>query len=148
MLRSLVWFSLEKKISKCLVVDLHKAGGEGVLKIPTQEHSINKQITMRAKAITLSGCPEKINHNIFNLFWTTDKILCSPHLPPLLLECFGRLKDLLDSTWDDPPRILQIAPFHSKGLPAASLAISEAANVVPIQSRLHQKGNLFENLTL
>lgn len=75
MFRSLVWFSLEEKISKGLIVDLHKAGGECVLKIPTQEHSINKQTMMRAKAITLSGCPEKIHHNIFNHFWTTDEIL-------------------------------------------------------------------------
>lgn len=76
------------------------------------------------------------------------KLLRRPHLPPLLLECFGRLEDLLDSTWNDSPQVLQIAPLHSKGLPAASLAISKATNVVPIQSRLHQQGDLFENLTL
>jgi len=74
--------------------------------------------------------------------------LCRPYLPPLLLECFGRLEDLLDSTWNDSPQVLQIAPLHSKGLPAAGLAISKATNVVPIQSRLYQQGDLFENLPL
>lgn len=48
MLRSLVRFSLVEKISKGLIVDLHKAGSEGVLKIPTQEQSINKQTMMTA----------------------------------------------------------------------------------------------------
>lgn len=105
---------------------------------------------MRAKAITLSGLKRSITTYLTSFGQTvlSHEIPHSPYLPPLLSECFGRLKDLLDSTWDDPPHILQLAPFHSKGLPAASLAISKAANIVSIQSRLHQKGNLFENLTL
>lgn len=106
---------------------------------------------MRAKAITLSGLKRSITTYLTSFgqqIVLSHEIPHSPYLPPLLSECFGRLKDLLDSTWDDPPHILQLAPFHSKGLPAASLAISKAANIVSIQSRLHQKGNLFENLTL
>lgn len=106
---------------------------------------------MRAKEITLSGLKRSTTtylNSFGQLIVSSHEIPHSPHLPPLLSECFGRLKDLLDGTWDDTPHILQLAPFHSKGLPAASLAISKAANVVSIQSRLHQKGNLFENLTL
>lgn len=106
---------------------------------------------MRAKAITLSGLESSIKtylNSFRQQIVLSQEIPSFPHLPPLLSECFGRLKDLLDSTRDDPPHILQLAPFHSKGLPAASLAISKAANIVSIQSRLHQKGNLFENLTL
>lgn len=139
MLRSLVWFSRVEKISKSLIVDLHKAGSEGVLKIPTQKQSIHKQTMRRPQTIPTQCMP-----------WRGKKqqLLCRPYLPPLLLECFGRLENLLDSTWNDSPQVLQIGPLHSKGLPAASLAISKATNVVPIQSRLYQQGDLFENLTL
>ncbi len=70
MLRSLVWFSCVKKISKSLIVDLHKAGSEGVLKIPTQKQSINKQTMRRPQTTPLSECTEggkNYNQNIFNL---------------------------------------------------------------------------------
>ncbi len=75
MLRSLVWFSCVKKISKSLIVDLHKAGSEGVLKIPTQKQSINKQTMRRPQTTPLSECTEgekNYNQNIFNLIWTTN----------------------------------------------------------------------------
>lgn len=77
MFRSLVWFSCVQKISKGLVVDLHKAGGETVLKSRNSTFRIEKGlkvVTFEARKVT----------SLIIVFQMTAKILKLKSLPSTL----------------------------------------------------------------
>lgn len=75
--------------------------------------------------------------------WLTTTCTDLPAPDPQLV---GGPEDLLDCSGDDASSVLELAPLHGVRLPTACLAVSEAADVVAVQRRLDQQGDLVEDL--
>lgn len=66
-----------------------------------------------------------------------------PALYPQFLCCF---EDLLHSPGNHTSGFRKLVPLHCVRLSTSSLAICKAADIVAIQSRLHQQGDLLKDL--
>lgn len=67
-------------------------------------------------------------------------------LPALLFQFLRGPEDLLHSSGNDPPGLIHVLPLHGERLATSRLAVGKAADIVAIEGRLHQQGDLLENL--
>ena len=67
-------------------------------------------------------------------------------LPALLLQFPSRFKHLLHCPWNDSPAVFRIFSLHGVSFATARLAICKTTNVVTIQGRLYEQGDLFKDL--
>lgn len=68
------------------------------------------------------------------------------NLPALRFQFVGRSEDLLHGSGNNASGLVEVAPLHGVRFTTSRLAVGKTADVVAVQSRLHQQGDLLENL--